>query len=99
MPLASFVLPAFGLILGPLIWWVLMKDKSPAAREHGGEVLNFAISYFIYITISTLLAFVLIGIPLLILLSVAMIVFIIIGTIQASDGKLYRYPLIIRFIK
>ena len=40
-----------------------------------------------------------IGIPLLILLYVLNIVFVIIASIQAGDGKLYRYPMAIRFIK
>lgn len=98
-PLAGCIIPGVGFIFGPILWWVLMKDKSPAADLHGKEVLNFSISYFIYLCTAVLLIFVLIGIPLLILLSIAALVFIIIGTIKAAGGELYRYPLILRLLK
>jgi hypothetical protein len=42
---------------------------------------------------------VLIGIPILILLWVLNTIFVIVASIQASDGKLYRYPLAMRLIK
>jgi uncharacterized Tic20 family protein len=41
---------------------------------------------------------VLIGIPILILLWIMNTIFVIIASLQASDGKLYRYPLTIRFL-
>ena len=53
----------------------------------------------IYNVIAGILIIVLIGIPLLILLYVLNIVFVIVASIQAGDGKLYRYPMAIRFIK
>jgi uncharacterized Tic20 family protein len=53
----------------------------------------------IYNVIAAILILVLIGIPLLILLYVLNIVFVIVASIQAGDGKLYRYPMTIRFIK
>jgi uncharacterized Tic20 family protein len=48
--------------------------------------------------IAGILCLVLIGIPLLILLHILNIIFVIVATIQASEGKLYRYPLTIRLI-
>ena len=53
----------------------------------------------IYNVIAAILIIALIGIPLLILLYVLNIVFVIVASIQAGDGKLYRYPMAIRFIK
>jgi uncharacterized Tic20 family protein len=48
--------------------------------------------------IAAILILVLIGIPLLILLHILNIIFVIVASIQASEGKLYRYPLTIRLI-
>ena len=53
----------------------------------------------IYDAVAVMLCFVLIGIPILILLWIMNTVFVIIASIKASEGKLYRYPLTIRFIK
>jgi hypothetical protein len=53
----------------------------------------------IYNAIAALLCIVLIGIPILIILHFLNIVFVVIAAIQASDGKLFRYPLSIRLIK
>ena len=98
-PLAGFFFPALGMLLGPLIWWAIMKDKSDALHSHTTEVLNLAISYTIYTFVCIPLVFILIGIPLLITLVLGMIVCIIIGAIKAAEGQLFRYPLIIRFLK
>jgi len=53
----------------------------------------------IYDAIAFVLCFVLIGIPILILLWVLNTIFVIIASIQASEGKLYRYPLAISLIR
>nr|MBA3608943.1 DUF4870 domain-containing protein [Chthoniobacterales bacterium] len=49
--------------------------------------------------VAFLLCFVLIGIPILILLYLLNIVLVIIASLKASGGELYRYPFTIRFIK
>ena len=53
----------------------------------------------IYTLIAGILCLVLIGFVLLIVLWILNTVFVIIASIKASEGKLYRYPLTIRFIK
>ena len=53
----------------------------------------------IYALISGLLCLVLIGFVLLAILHVLNIIFVIIASIQASEGKLFRYPFTIRLIK
>jgi len=98
-PLAGFVLPGMGTLLGPILWWAMMKDKSERVREHGVEAINLAISYMIYMAACVPLVFLLIGIPLLFALSIALIVYVIIGAIKAAEGELFRYPLILRFLK
>ena len=88
-----------GHLLGPLIVWLVKRGDSPEIDEHGKESLNFQLSMLIYDAIAVILCFVLIGIPILILLWVLNTIFVIVASIQASDGKLYRYPLTIRLIK
>src|SRR5881396_1769674 len=97
--LLGFVIPWVFHILGPLIVWLIKRADSPEIDAHGKESLNFQLSMLIYDAIAVILCFVLIGIPILILLWVLNTIFVIVASIQASDGKLYRYPLAIRLIK
>jgi uncharacterized Tic20 family protein len=88
-----------GHLLGPLIVWLAKRGDSPEIDAHGKESLNFQISMLIYDAIAAILCLVLIGIPILIGLWVLNTVLVIIASIQASEGKLYRYPITIRLIK
>ncbi|MDQ3199101.1 MAG: DUF4870 domain-containing protein [Verrucomicrobiota bacterium] len=88
-----------GHIFGPLIVWIVKRHESAEIDAHGKESLNFQISMLIYDAVAVILCFVLIGIPILILLWILNIVFVVIASIKAGDGELYRYPLTIRFIK
>jgi len=97
--LSGIFLHVVGHIFGPLIVWLLKRNESPEIDAHGKESLNFQLSMLIYNVIAGILVIVVIGIPLLILLYVLNIVFVIVASIQAGDGKLYRYPMAIRFIK
>jgi len=71
----------------------------PFVDDQGKESLNFQISMAIYGIISGILCLVLIGFVLLIVLLVANVILIIIATVRASKGEVYRYPFTIRFIK
>ena len=88
-----------GHIFGPLIVWLLKRGDAPEIDAHGKESLNFQLSMLIYDAIAVILCFILIGIPILILLWILNTVFVIVASIKASEGQLYRYPLTIRFIK
>jgi len=88
-----------GHLLGPLIVWLVKRGDSPEVDAHGKESLNFQISMLIYDAIAAILGIVLIGIPILIALWVLNTVLVIIASIQASEGKFYRYPITIRLIK
>jgi len=48
---------------------------------------------------SVLLVCIVIGIPLVLILLVADVVLVIVATIKASNGELYRYPFCLRLIK
>ena len=96
--LLGFVVPWLFHILGPLIIWLAKRGDSTEIDAHGKESMNFQISMLIWNCIAAILILVLIGIPLLILLHILNIIFVIVASIQASEGKLYRYPLAIRLI-
>ena len=100
------LLVPIGNIIGPLVVWLLKRDQSGEIDEHGKESVNFQISMFIYIAVLSVVAFilmfVLIGfllIPVIALLCLADVVFVIIASIKANDGQMYRYPLTIRLVK
>lgn len=96
---AQFIIPTFGMIIGPLVIWLIKKDTMPFINDQGREVLNFNISVAIYFIISGALVLVMVGFVLLPLIALFWIVFTIIGAIKANEGVAYRYPLTIRFLK
>jgi uncharacterized protein len=97
--LAGFFVPWAGHILGPLIVWLAKRNDSPEIDQHGKESLNFQISMLIYNVIAGILCLVLIGFVILAILHILNLVLVIIASIQASEGKFYRYPIAIRLIK
>ena len=88
-----------GYLLGPLIVWLVKRDDAPEIDAHGKEALNFQISMLIYNVIAGVFCLILVGFVFLAILWVLNAVFVIIASIQASDGKFYRYPMTIRFIQ
>jgi uncharacterized protein len=53
----------------------------------------------IYNLIAGVLCLVLIGFVILLILHILNLVLVIVASIQASEGKFYRYPLALRLIK
>jgi hypothetical protein len=96
--LAGFVIP-FGNVIGPLIIWLIKKQELPSVDAHGKESLNFQLSVVIYMLVSLVLMLVLIGFFLMIAVAIGAIILVVIASIKAGNGELYRYPLSIRFIK
>ena len=84
--------------LGPLIIFLVKKDEPGIVRENARHSLNFQISMLIYFAVSGLLVFAFIGIPILIVLAIFALVMPIVGSIKAYEGKVFEYPLEIRFI-
>ena len=90
-------LVGFGLI-STLVIWLIKKDESAFMNKAGKELLNFQISLFIYAIGCGLLSCIVIGIPLLIAVAIAALVFSIIGLVRITEGKIYRYPATLRLI-
>ncbi len=88
-----------GFLLGPLIIWLVKKDSHAFVDEQGKEAVNFQITMLIAFIVAGILAFALIGIPLLLILAVVNIVFPILAGLKASNGEHYRYPFALRLVK
>jgi uncharacterized Tic20 family protein len=94
-----YLLPfAFGHILVPLVIWLMKRNDSPFIDENGREALNFQISVTLYGIVAGVLAFVLVGFVLLAILAAFQFVLMVIASVRASQGEVYRYPLTIRLI-
>ena len=96
---AWFIVPMIGNVLGPLIVWQLKKDLDPFVDQQGREALNFQITFSVALMICGLLAWILIGFPLMVLVSLVALVLVIIAGIKANDGVAYRYPFCWRLVK
>ncbi len=88
---------AMGFI-APLIIMLVKGKDSAFVRRHAVESLNFQISLLIYLAVSFVLAFVLIGFVLMAAVAIFALVVIILATIKAANGEDYRYPLCIRLV-
>lgn len=91
--------PLIGNVIGPLIVWQLKKDLHPFVDQQGKEAVNFQITYSVAMMVCGLLAWVLIGFPLMLLIGLAALVLTIIAGMKANAGEAYRYPLCWRVIK
>lgn len=91
-------------ILGSLVIWLWKRGSHPLVNEHGKEAVNFQISLLIYNVVAAVSVFVTCGasmllvVPLAAILGVLIVVLPIIATVQASEGRPYRYPLTIRLL-
>ena len=97
---SSFVgyLVRLGSILGPLIIWLMKREESTFVDQCGRSCLNFKLSLLVYVIISAVLAFVGIGFIFLAILGILDLICTVLAIIKASEGKVYKYPLTIKFI-
>lgn len=86
-------------IIAPLILWLFKRSSSALVDRTGKEVLNFQISWTIYLFVSGALCFVLIGWFVLPLVTLTWLCLIIRAAMKASKGEFYSYPLTIQFVK
>lgn len=93
--LAAWV--ALGL-LAPLAVLLFKGNGSDFVRRHAIESLNFQINALVYTVTLVLLAFLLIGFLLLPVYGIFYLICVILGSVRASAGDEFRYPLTIRFV-
>ncbi len=82
----GFLIP-FGQIFGPLVLWLVKKDTVREVDVEGRKVLNFNISWVIWIFLTC-------GIGLLVWLVIA-----IIAAIKAANNEPFEHPFTIKFLR
>lgn len=97
------LLAHLGTLIGgfivPLVIYLVKKDESTFITENAKESLNFQISLLIYFIVSGFLFLIFIGFFLMLALGLFSFIVLILAAIASSEGKIYRYPLCIRFIQ
>ena len=83
---SGFVFP-FGHVLGPLVLWLVKKDEIPLVNEEGKKVINFNLSWTLWIILSCGLG------------SIAWIIIAIISTLKAANNERFERPWTIAFLK
>ncbi len=86
-------------IIAPLILWLLKRSKSSLVDRTGKIVLNFQLSWTLYLVASGALCFVLIGWLIFPFVGLAWLILIIRAAVKASNGEIVTYPLTIQFLK
>ena len=93
------LLPFVSSFIGPLIIYFLKKDSSDYVRQQSANVLNFQLFCFVAYIVSFILMAVFIGFLLLPLVGIFWLIFVIIGTIKAVEGTVYKFPITIPIFK
>ena len=98
LALSGLIIPV-GVILGPLIMWLVKKDESEFVDYHGKESLNFQITMLIGIIIGFITSVIFIGFIIITACGLLSLIFAIIAAIKANEGERYEYPFALRLIK
>ncbi len=96
MAILSHILTLVAPIIAPLIIYLIKKDESEFVKLHSRESLNFQITVWIIVIA---LFITVIGILLVWIVGIVDLILVIMATIKASEGKLYKYPFNFRLIK
>ncbi len=91
-----------GIILsfvGPLVVWLIYKDRDEFVKDQSTEALNFQITVFIAGAICGILSLIVIGIILAVVVGITALVLMIMAALAANKGERYRYPFALRLIK
>ena len=81
---------------GPLVAYLIFKDKGPFVGHHVKESLNFGISM---ILIFVILAVSVVGLLVIWAVPIYYVAFRIVAAVKTAQGEFYKYPLTFRFVK
>ena len=105
---STFIVP-IGSVLGPLVVWLSKRQEYPLVDREGKKALNFQITVFILFVVFFIVFFAvavaeagaiavivaLIGLA----MGISWLVLVIMAAVRTNEGKDYRYPLSITFLK
>jgi hypothetical protein len=101
----GFFLLGFGVVLVPLVIWLMKRDEHFYIYEQGRESINFQLSMLIYAVVAktAIMALKIIWVGHLIgwipwVIVTSQLLLCIVGAIRAWDGEKFRYPFTIPFI-
>ena len=95
MAMLCHILGIVGFI-GPLIIWLMERDKHRFVDEHGRNAMNYQISFMLYLIA---LCITVIGAFVAPALMIAHVVLSIMGALRAYHGQPWRYPIALTFLK
>jgi uncharacterized Tic20 family protein len=109
-PLIAGVVGIFLTLALFLLWLpgLLIRNSATASafeKRHATESLNFQLTILIFsvgaavFSLATIGVGLLITVPAAIAVSIAALVFMVLGAVAANDGREFRYPVSIRFVK
>lgn len=89
----------FGGLLVPLVLWLTMKNTLVGMDEHGKAILNFQFSLILYVIIG-IPSILLLGLGILILIAAGLLSLVmpLVNAVRASNGESPSYFGTIRFI-
>jgi uncharacterized Tic20 family protein len=96
--LSHISIPFFGFV-GPLVVYLVFKDRSGWLKESSTEALNFSILVSLSTLVASLLTAVVIGVVLLPIIWVGAVILCILAAVASNRGEQYRYPLNWRLVK
>ena len=98
--LSPFVASVVGLpFLGPLVIYLVLRDRGPFVRFHAAQALNFQLIVMIGILVSIPLMFVIVGFFTRVVIVIAAFILQIVAAVQANAGQWYRYPMTPDWVK
>jgi hypothetical protein len=98
MAMLAHLLTILTGFIGPLVIWLIGKDKSPFVDDQGKESLNFQITVLIGYLIGTI-TFCFGGFIIFFGVWIAALILAIMATVKVNEGVAYRYPFALRLIK
>jgi uncharacterized Tic20 family protein len=95
--------------VGPLVVYLVGRDRHPFVAHHAREALNFNLTFLLVIVVGAVVgllgAVVTLGLGLVVIVPIAAavalgwLILLVVATVKAWDGEGYRYPLTIRFVR
>lgn len=95
-PISAVLSVGWLSIVGPLIVWLLYRDRSTFVRDQAAEAFNFQLTMWLAAVVGGLMMVTVILIPLGIVFIIAAVlgsvVLGVIGAVKVSNGQPYSYP-------